>query len=221
MIFYFFKQLSGHLIVSSNGGKNHLIFFTIKWPPDYVFLKGKNIYFHWFFKINLYETFIFSHSSLIFSFNIKKKRIRWLGCCQYLTQLYLHSKKCENCHVLNVIICSIGNIHCNACWSKSKVHKLGFLWGSTTTNDYLYYWPLRENGLKQLCIWQSLNFWILFIQNKFNPLFQFCVCCKFQLSCTSLVGFQEDIQQFIQKIKRNLNVEGLIAPFVISCNDDI
>jgi hypothetical protein len=54
-----------------------------------------------------------------------------------------------------------------------------------------------------------------------QPLISICVCCKFQLLHTSLVGFQEDIQQFIPKIERNLNVEGLIAPFAINCNDDI
>jgi hypothetical protein len=54
-----------------------------------------------------------------------------------------------------------------------------------------------------------------------QPLVSICVCCIFQLSCTSLVGFQKDIQQFIPKIERNLNVEWLIAPFAISCNDDV
>jgi hypothetical protein len=47
------------------------------------------------------------------------------------------------------------------------------------------------------------------------------VCCKFQLSRTSFVGFQKDIQQFIFKIEKKLSVEGLIAPFAISCNDDV
>jgi hypothetical protein len=47
------------------------------------------------------------------------------------------------------------------------------------------------------------------------------VCCKFQLSRTTLVGFEKDIQQFIPKIKRNLNVEGLIAPFAISYNNSV
>ncbi len=41
-----------------------------------------------------------------------------------------------NHHVtLNVIICSICDVHCNACHSKSKVHKSSFLWGSISTND--------------------------------------------------------------------------------------
>jgi hypothetical protein len=49
-----------------------------------------------------------------------------------------------------------------------------------------------------------------------------CVCYKFQLSLTStFVGFQEVIQQFIPKIERNLNVEGMVAHFAISCNDDV
>ncbi len=53
-----------------------------------------------------------------------------------------------------------------------------------------------------------------------QPLVSISVCCKFQLSHTSLVGFQKDIQQFIPKKNKNLSVEGLIVPFAISCNDD-
>jgi hypothetical protein len=30
-------------------------------------------------------------------------------------------------HVINVIICSTNDVHCNACRSKSKVHKSSFL----------------------------------------------------------------------------------------------
>jgi hypothetical protein len=45
-----------------------------------------------------------------------------------------------------------------------------------------------------------------------QPLVSIHVCCKFQLSHTSLVGFKKDIQQFIPKIERNLSVEWLIAP---------
>jgi hypothetical protein len=49
-----------------------------------------------------------------------------------------------------------------------------------------------------------------------------CVCGKFQLLFTcALVGFQENIQQFISKVERNLNVEGLVAPLVISYSDDV
>jgi hypothetical protein len=36
-------------------------------------------------------------------------------------------KICENCHVIDVIISPTGDVHCNACHSKSMVQKLGFL----------------------------------------------------------------------------------------------
>jgi hypothetical protein len=42
-----------------------------------------------------------------------------------------------SCHVTDVIICSMGDVHYNACCSKSKIHKLGFLRGFITTNDGL------------------------------------------------------------------------------------
>jgi hypothetical protein len=54
-----------------------------------------------------------------------------------------------------------------------------------------------------------------------QPLVSIHVCCKFQLSRTSFVGFQKDVQQFIPKIERNLSVEMLIAHFAISCNDNV
>jgi hypothetical protein len=44
-------------------------------------------------------------------------------------------KICGNCHVTNVIISSMGGVHCNTCCSKSMVQKLGFLHGFIVTND--------------------------------------------------------------------------------------
>jgi hypothetical protein len=41
------------------------------------------------------------------------------------------------------------------------------------------------------------------------------------LPTSTLGGFQKDIQQFIPKIERNLSVEGLIAPFAMSYNDNV
>jgi hypothetical protein len=46
-------------------------------------------------------------------------------------------KVCGNYHVLDVIIFSMGDVHCSVFRSKSKVHKLSFLWGSIATNDGL------------------------------------------------------------------------------------
>jgi hypothetical protein len=42
------------------------------------------------------------------------------------------------------------------------------------------------------------------------------------LSPTSIfVGFQEDIQNFILEAKRNLSVEGLVAPLAIKSSDNV
>ncbi len=46
-------------------------------------------------------------------------------------------KVCGNYHVIDVIIFSMGDVHCNAYRSKSKVQKSCFLWGSIATNDGL------------------------------------------------------------------------------------
>jgi hypothetical protein len=35
-------------------------------------------------------------------------------------------KMCGNYHVVDVIICSTGDVHCNVYCSKSKVHKIRF-----------------------------------------------------------------------------------------------
>jgi len=67
----------------------------------------------------------------------------------------------------------------------------------------------------------EFEFLILVHSKQVQPLVSIRVCCEFQLSCTPLVGFKKDIQQFVPKIERNLSVEWLIAPFVINCNDDV
>jgi hypothetical protein len=44
-------------------------------------------------------------------------------------------KLCGNCHAIDVIICSMNDVHCITCCSKSKVHKSIFLRCLITTND--------------------------------------------------------------------------------------
>jgi hypothetical protein len=45
---------------------------------------------------------------------------------------------------------------------------------------------------------------------------------KFQLSTIfALIGFQEDIQQFIPQAKTNLKGKGLVAPSTIIPNDNV
>jgi hypothetical protein len=84
-----------------------------------------------------------------------------------------------NCHVAKVTICPTSGVYCNACCSKSTIQKLNFFRGSIATMINLCYWLLKANGLKQLCIWQNLNSWIYFYQNKFNSFFQFIFMVNF------------------------------------------
>ncbi len=44
-------------------------------------------------------------------------------------------KVCGNCHIADVIISPMGNVHCNARHSKSTIQKSGFLRDSIATND--------------------------------------------------------------------------------------
>jgi len=46
-------------------------------------------------------------------------------------------KVCGNCYIADVIISPMGSVHCNACHSKSTIHKSCFLHGSIATNDEL------------------------------------------------------------------------------------
>jgi hypothetical protein len=46
-------------------------------------------------------------------------------------------KICGNCHIVDVIISSMGGVHCNGCHSKSMVQKLGFFRGFIAINDEL------------------------------------------------------------------------------------
>jgi hypothetical protein len=103
-----------------------------------------------------------------------------LGCCPYLALLHLHSKKVYgNCHVTDVIICSMGDVHYNVCCSKSKAHKLGFLWGSIATNDEPILFTIEGKWLEIIVHITSLNSWIWPIQNKFNSSFQFVFVVNF------------------------------------------
>jgi hypothetical protein len=79
--------------------------------------------------------------------------------------------KCVNCHVGDVIISSINNVHYNPCHSKSVILKSIFFIVPLQPMMNLCYWLLNANVLKQLCIWQNLNSSICFIQNKFNSSF--------------------------------------------------
>jgi hypothetical protein len=58
--------------------------------------------------------------------------IRVLSISSLITPPF--QKVCGNCHVADVIIRSIADVHCNVCSSKSNVHKSCFFHGSIATN---------------------------------------------------------------------------------------
>jgi hypothetical protein len=106
------------------------IFYTIRWPLDYVlhkgfflkkqsighlivsFITGKTYIFLKFFVINFYKTFFFIFVLTYFVFTFQVTEV--LSIASSATPPF--QKVCEICHV-----------YCNVCHSKSKVHKSCFL----------------------------------------------------------------------------------------------
>ncbi len=132
-------------------------------------------------------------------------------------------KVCANHHVtLNVIICSTCDVHCNACHSKSKVHKSSFLWGSIVTNDGRILLTIKGKWLEAVVHMIEFEFLNLAHSKQVQLLISIRVCGKFQLLPTStLIGFLKNIQKFILKAERNLSVEGLVAPLVINSTNNV
>ncbi len=119
-------------------------------------------------------------------------------------------------HVAIVIICSTNDVHCNVCHSKSKVHKLGFL------NGVPILLIIEGKWLEAIVHMIKFEFLNLVHSKQVELLISVCVYGKFQISFTSaLLGFQEDIQQFIQEGEKKLSVEGLIVLLAISFIDDV
>ncbi len=131
-------------------------------------------------------------------------------------------KVCGNYYVTDVIICSTSHVHCNACHSKSKVDKSSFLQGSIATNDGPILLTIEGKWLEAIVHMAKFGFLNLVCPKQVQFLVLIRVCGKFQLSPTSsLVGLQENIEQFILEIERNLSAKGLVAPLAISFNDDV
>jgi hypothetical protein len=88
-------------------------------------------------------------------------------------------KVCGNYHVANVIICSIGDVHCNICHSKSKVHKLCFFQGSIATNDGPIILIIEGKWLEKIVHMTEFEFLNLVHPKQVQFLISFCVCGKF------------------------------------------
>ncbi len=97
----------------------------------------------------------------------------------------------------------MGNVHCNACHSKSKVHKLGFLWGSIATNDGLILLTIDGKWFEVIMHITKFKFLNLAPPKQVQFFNSICVCGKFQLPPTcALVSFFKNIQQFTSKVDR-------------------
>jgi hypothetical protein len=129
-------------------------------------------------------------------------------------------KVCGNCHVANVIISLIGGVYCNAYRSKSMVQKLGLLCGSIVTNDEHVLLIIEGKWLATIMHMIEFKFLDLPCPKQVQFLISIHIYGKFRLLITStLVGFQEDIQQFIPQAKISLKGEAFVAPLTIIPND--
>jgi hypothetical protein len=75
-------------------------------------------------------------------------------------------KVCENCHMVGVIIFPIGNVHYNACCSKSTIQKSGFLHGSIATNDECIFLTIKGKWLETIMHMTESEFLDLFCLGK-------------------------------------------------------
>jgi hypothetical protein len=114
-------------------------------------------------------------------------------------------KVCEICHIVGVIIFPIGNVHCNACCSKSTIQKLGFLHGSIATNDECILLTIKGKWLETIMHMTESKFLDLLHAKQVQLLISIRIHGKFQLSPTfALIGIQEDIRQFIPQRETSL-----------------
>ncbi len=107
-------------------------------------------------------------------------------------------KVCGNCHVANVTIFITCGVYCTTCHSKSMVQKLSFLHGSIATNDKPVLLTIEAKWLETIVHMTESKFLDLPFLKQVRLLISIHIYDKFRLLTTStLVGFQEDIQQFI------------------------
>ncbi len=85
-------------------------------------------------------------------------------------------KVCGNCHITDVIISPMGSVHWNIFHLKSMIQKSRFFCDSIATNDELVLLTIEGKWLEAIL---RMNYWICFIQNKFNFAFQFAFMVNF------------------------------------------
>jgi hypothetical protein len=144
-------------------------------------LSKNQFYFFISFFYKCLQNVLFLHPSLLFKFNI----YFYFSCGRRLsiTNLIIPTfqKMCGNCHVIDVIICSMGDVHCSACHSKSKVHKSCFFKGSIATNDWFILLSIEGNQFEAIMHMTKFEFLKLVCPKQVQSLVSIHVCCKFQL----------------------------------------
>jgi hypothetical protein len=107
-------------------------------------------------------------------------------------------KVCGNCHAVDVTISPISGVYCNICYSKSTVQKLGFLHGSIATNDEHVLLTIEGKWFEAIVHMIKFEFLNLLHSKQVQFFISIHIHGKFHLLTTStLIGFQENIQQFI------------------------
>jgi hypothetical protein len=130
-------------------------------------------------------------------------------------------KVCENCHVVNVTISPTCGVYYNVC-SKSIVQKLSFLHGSITTNDEFVLLIIKCKWLETIVHMTKSEFLDLPCPKQVQLFISICIHDKFHLLTTfALVGFQENIQEFIPQVETSLKGETFIATSTIIPNDNV
>jgi hypothetical protein len=104
-------------------------------------------------------------------------------------------KVCRNCHVANVIISLASGVYCNTCHSKSTIQKLGFLHGSTATNEDHVLLTIEGKWLEAIVHMTKSEFLNLLCPKQVQLFISIRIYGKFRLLTTStLIGFKKDIQ---------------------------
>jgi hypothetical protein len=93
---------------------------------------------------------------------------------------------CGNC-VTYVIICSMGDFHCNFCNSKSKVHKSCFLQGSIATNDWFILLTIKGNWFEVIMHMTKFEFLKLVDLKQVQLLVQFMFVVNFNCKHTTII----------------------------------
>ncbi len=101
------------------------------------------------------------------------------------------------------------------------VQKVGFLCGSIVTNDEHVLLTIEGKWLETIVHMTKLEFLDLPHPKQVQLFISICIHIKFRLSTTStLVGFQENTQQFFSQVETSLKGEALFVSSIINPNDN-